>query len=69
MIPLFLETPICGKANAINLVSQVMHALNEATKQRRNMDTARLDMAKLCEAKAGSTSWRNIKSLEYIHII
>jgi hypothetical protein len=56
MIPLFLETPICGKANAINLVSQVMHALNEATKQRRNMDTARLDMAKLCEAKAGSTS-------------
>lgn len=30
---------------------EVMHALNEATKQRRNMDTARLDMAKLCEAK------------------
>ena len=29
-----------------------MHAMNEAQKQRRNRDTAVVDMAKLCAAKA-----------------
>ena len=37
---------------------QVMHALNEAQKQRRNRDTALLDMEKLCTEKAMSLgSW------------
>eukprot|EP00434_Breviolum_minutum_P005546 symbB.v1.2.004890.t2/scaffold277.1/size415908/9 len=30
---------------------EIMHAMNEAQKQRRNRDTALVDMAKLCEAK------------------
>lgn len=36
-----------------------MHAMNEAQKQRRNRDTALVDMAKLCEAKVGlEDGWR-----------
>ena len=36
-----------------------MHAMNEAQKQRRNRDTALVDMAKLCETKVGlENGWR-----------
>lgn len=50
-----------GKTNRLVVGSpgQTMHAMNEAQKQRRNRDTALVDMAKLCEAKVGlEDGWR-----------
>ena len=50
-----------GKTNRLVVRSpgQIMHAMNEAQKQRRNRDTALVDMAKLCEAKVGlEDGWR-----------